>query len=76
MKQIRFNCPCGATNYRDGSAEITKKKIKKLAKDPAKPVHGPVKVLKEATVHEVSGIIIERSEERNDEASEESPLII
>jgi hypothetical protein len=35
-KQIRFNCPCGATNYRDGSAEITKKSVKK----PVKPAKG------------------------------------
>ena len=33
-KQIYFNCPCGASNLRDGTAVISEKKTKRKIKVP------------------------------------------
>lgn len=66
-KQIRFNCSCGATNLRDGSAIVAEKKAKKPVKPATvKPVDKPVEPVKKP---------VDRSK-IDDEESEGSPVII
>lgn len=79
-KQILFNCSCGATNLRDGSAYYAaKKKTAKPAKEPAitgkEPAPGPIEPEKPAKEPAKPAEEPERSN-TDEESSDDSPLVI